>query len=201
MNRHVYMSPTESGLSLNLTHEQEHQCKVVYKKSESDDAKYIFFELWNPARDYSEDYIIVPLRSSFGGVEKYDSGQLFSNIIGSTYDPHPKGYSGPWIDLLKAKGINCDKCVTDGYFYKPSDHSGGTYFTDYKCDTTMVGGHVLESFNNESPAEGSTVYLVPICHNHNSCTTDTSGKNGSGFYMITKSSGKAIVLENYKQRV
>ena len=34
MNQHIFLEPTEAGIALGLTFEQEHNCKVVYKETE-----------------------------------------------------------------------------------------------------------------------------------------------------------------------
>lgn len=199
MNRHITLPSTKEGEQLKLTPEQEKLCKVVYRKHKEEDNSYVFHEIWNPDVDYSNDYIILPVRSTFGGTTPYTPTQPFANIIGSTKDPHPPGSGSSWLDLFRANKIPCDQCVTDGYFYDQKDLKGKTYYKDYSCGGGMVGGHVVADFYNDSPKIGSTVYLIPICHNHNSCSTDYSGNPGSGFYMLPKSIGTAIILTNYFQ--
>lgn len=195
MNRHVFIKATEEGEKLNLTYEQEHNCKLIYKKSDKE-IEYQFYEFWDISadREYSDDYIIVPFRSAYDGLFNYTSRDIFANIIGSTSDPCP---SSSWVSLLISVGINCNQCVTDGDFYDSRDHSGRTYFTDYSCGGGIVGGHVMNRFDATSVQAGFSVYLLPICHNHNSCCTDSTGRNGSGFYMMARQNGKGIRLRAY----
>ncbi|SEJ89167.1 hypothetical protein SAMN05660742_12225 [Propionispira arboris] len=201
-NKHIYLPSTEAGESLKLTHEQEHLCKVVYKKT--DDPKiYRFHDLWNPINDYNEEYIIVPVRSVFGDTEKYVVGSIFANIIGSNLDPNP---SSSWLKLLTNNGIACTECVTDGKFYDPSnDTKYDKNKSGAKCECStgslnMVGGHVLLGQKIATQVgSGGTVNLIPICKHHNSYVCGNGTGNGTGFYMKTKSDGNCILLKNYLQ--
>ncbi|WP_019554777.1 hypothetical protein [Propionispira raffinosivorans] len=191
-NKHIYLPSTEAGESLKLTHEQEHLCKVVYKKT--DDPKiYRFHDLWNPINDYNEEYIIVPVRSVFGSVQGYAAGMEFANIIGSKDDPNP---SSSWLKLLTNNGIACTECVTDGKFYDPKTNKA---FDGYKCSDYILGGHIILGCEAKIVEKGSSVYLIPICNHHNSYACGNSGGNGTGFYMKTKSDGNCILLKNYLQ--
>ena len=195
MTRQIFMNATPEGAGLDLTYEQEHNNKLVYQRDETDPGRYLFAGFWDPEEDYPDDQLVVPLRSVFGGTAQYLNNQVFANIIGSTGDPR-HGYTS-WLDIFRQNGVPCGNCVTDGYFYAPYDRSGRTYFVDYRCGGGMKGGHVVDDFNNASPAAGSRVYLIPICHNHNSCCTDVTGRNGSGFFMMPRTAGTAVVLNNY----
>jgi hypothetical protein len=199
MNKHLFLEASKKGTELQLTFQQEQQCKAVYKKH-ADKEGYHFHALWNPNRDYGDEYVILPLRSVYDGTMDYDGGDVFANIIGST-DDERHGVSA-WLDLFRDHGIACDSCVTDTYFYteKPNPETGEmeeVYFTDYRCGGGMVGGHVVGGESACEMPEGASVFLMPICHNHNSCCTDGSGKNGAGFYMHAAASGKAVKLKNY----
>lgn len=196
MTRQIFLGSTPEGARLNLTYEQEHICKLVYKRDETNLNLYLFTGFWDPAEEYPNDQVVVPLRSVFGGTRQYQNNQVFANIIGSTSDPRPHSCTS-WLDLLRQNGISCEKCVTDRYFYDPRDQSGRTYFVNYWCGGGLVGGHVVGDFENAAPAAGGTVYLIPICHNHNSCCTDKTGRNGSGFFMMPEAAGTAVVLNNY----
>jgi len=196
-NRHIYLTSTEAGESLKLTQEQEHLCKVVYKKTD-DPPIYRFHDLWNPINEYSEEYIIVPFRSVFGGVQAYAPGKEFANIIGSNLDPNP---SPSWLNLLKDNGIDCAKCVTDGNFYDPSNNNKydkNKSGAQCECSSNMVGGHVLLGQKIATQVvSGGTVNLLPICKHHNSYVCGNGVGNGTGFYMKTRSVGKCIILNNY----
>jgi hypothetical protein len=193
MNRHILLEQTEEGKTLNLSFEQEHNCKVVYKKSE-EEGKYSFNSLWEPEHEYSDEYLIVPLRSVFDSIFDYQQNWVFANIVGSSGDPKHSYES--WKALLENHGVDCSNCATDEKFYissndmvDPSKHCGGI----------ILGGHVVLGRKNESPPKGSTVYLIPICHNHNSCSTAGGSGPGTGFYMKTRTNGKAICLRSYFQ--
>lgn len=198
MNRHVLFEATEEGKKLNLTFEQEHNCKLVYKETE-DREGYVFTELWNmdPDEEYSDAHIIVPLRSVFAGTFLYKANDIFANIIGSTPDHRP---TKSWKQLLIDHGIDCGQCVTDGYFYDSRDQSGKTYFRDFACGGDIIGGHVISGFAAKEMATGSTVLMIPICHNHNSCCTDDTRKNGSGFFMMPEKGGTGIRLTGYLRK-
>lgn len=199
-NKHIYLPSTEAGESLKLTQEQEHLCKVVYKKT--DDPKiYRFYDLWNPINDYNEEYIIVPVRSVFGSFQAYKPGKEFANIIGSNLDPNP---SSSWLTLLKDKNIDCTECVTDGNFYDPSSNTKyDKNKSGAKCECStgslnMVGGHVLLGQKIATQVvSGGTVNLIPICKHHNSYVCGNGTGNGTGFYMKTRSKGECILLNNY----
>lgn len=195
MNNHIFLPATEEGAKLNLTYEQEHTCKVVYKPAE-DGKGYVFSELWDirPEIKYSDSYIIVPVRSVYVDKFTYRADDIFANIIHSSADHCP---SNSWKQLLISHGIDCSQCATDGYFYDSKDHSGKTYFTDYQCGGEIKGGHIINSFSADTVPSGSFVYMLPICHNHNSCCTDDTGRNGSGFFMMPRSEGQGIRLRGY----
>lgn len=198
MNHHIFLAATEKGKTLQLSYEQEHTCKVVYKPSE-DGEGYVFSELWDvrPEKEYPDDHIIVPVRSVYVGPAPYEDNDVFANVIGSDPDPCP---SSSWIQLFRDHGIACDQCATDGTFYDSRDPSGRTYFTDYHCGGGIKGGHVINATAASSLRPNSYVYLLPICHNHNSCCTDNTGRNGSGFFMMPESAGTAILLSGYLKK-
>ena len=196
MNKHLFMEASEEGKKLDLTYELEHLCQLVYKKSE-DGKGYVFAESWNPETDYSEEHLIVPLKSVFEGTFNYSTNDVFANVIGSTSDPCSS--SSSWIQLFRDKKIKCDSCVMEDCFYDSKDKTAKTYFTDYHCGGGIIGGHVVKGTKAQTLPKGSIVYLMPICHNHNSCCTDTTGQNGSGFFMMPQTSGKGIRLKGYFQ--
>lgn len=198
MNQHIFLEPTESGITLELTFEQEHNCKVVYKETE-DGQGYAFCGLWDnrPEAEYSDEHIIVPLRSVYDCDIPYTSRDIFANIIDSDPDHCP---ASSWLQLFRDHNIPCTTCVTDGTFYDSRDQTGRTYFTGLSCGGGMVGGHVINSFNAASVAQGSYVLLLPICKHHNSYCTDNTGRNGSGFFMMPRQRGYAIQLRGYLQK-
>ena len=199
-NRHKYIPFTKEGGKLDLTQEEEHGCKVVYRKTE-DVGIYNFYDLWNPERDYTDEFVILPLRSTYDGTVKYGENQIFANIIGSNEDPNHSASS--WISLFSKAdpSIPCDTCVTDGKFYNPingESYSKTKNGSDCECSPSMVGGHILLNQKDAAKANpGDTVYLIPICKHHNSYVCGNGSGNGTGFYMKSKNSGYCIKLKNY----
>jgi hypothetical protein len=123
------------------------------------------------------------VQSIYGGTITWALNKSFANVIGSTHDPKPSGYSS-WIQLW------ADKC-NNGYYptlcssYNYSD--GGTPFV---CGTDFVGGHVVTGTLAYKPANGSTVYIFPICKAHN---------NNNAIYMSMRYNPTGVVLNNYNQ--
>lgn len=203
-NRFINHLPhTEFGATLNLDEEQEKMCKIVYKLSEKYPDRYVFYGLWNPEKDYSDEYVILPIRSTAAKKISKPAGYEFANIIDSKYDPKIKGQS--WLALLSSNGIACNCCMTDGRFYNPKD---GTVFTTKKdggalaCNTWMVGGHVYPGRQNVKfdAFQRETVELIPICSHHNSYSLGDGNGNGEGFFMKLKQNMDILQLENYMNR-
>lgn len=124
------------------------------------------------------------VNSTYGGTITWTLNYSFANVIGSTYDPRPSGYNS-WIQLW------CIQC-NDGYYpmYCSSyNYSDGT--TPFDCNTTdFVGGHVIPGTTAYKPADGSTVYIFPICKRHN---------GNDNIYMSMRYNPKGVVLNNYNQ--
>lgn len=200
MKTHLFVNTlgqTEEFKSEDFSQEVKENCKVVYAKK---DDGYYFHSLWNPDKDdqLEEDrHIIVPLHSVYGGTFNYTKNDVFSNVIGSSVDKYTPDKSKSWIQLFRDKNIPCDCCVMDNTFYDSNDKSGSTYFIDYHCNGSIVGGHVINDFDAKDVSANSIVYLLPICHAHNSCCTDNTGRNGSGFFMMPEKDGKGIILRSY----
>ncbi|MES2727903.1 MAG: hypothetical protein V4643_12415 [Bacteroidota bacterium] len=122
--------------------------------------------------------------STYGGTITWTLNYAFANVIGSTYDPRPSGYNS-WIQLW---------CITcnDGYY--PTDCSSLNYSdgtTPFDCNTTdFVGGHVIPGTSTYTPADGSTVYIFPICKRHN---------GNDNIYMSMRYNPTGVVLNNYNQ--
>jgi hypothetical protein len=178
-----------------LTPEQEHNCKVVYKKSDDDEHGYYFAGLWSPEHEYDENHIIVPLRSVYKDTDDWKAGQEFANIIGSSNDPDP--YDS-WIQLFRDHSIPCDKCMTDGKYWDPQNPNSTVHIVK-DCNET-IGGHVTPGrfCAKSDDIKGSDVNLVPICKRHNSSSYNRKG-NGGGFFMKLGQNTKVIILANYFQ--
>lgn len=194
---------TVEGAKLELTQEQEEFCKVVYKLD--DEGGAVFTEFWNPDEKYSDEYAVVPLRSVYDDIEVFSANTCFANIIGSTGDPHPRGYLS-WVRLwadAANDGVRPVNCCTDNAFY--SDSSEELYYfgrvTNPECGGILVGGHVIMGATEaERVARGSNIYLLPICSKHNIAYVDGC-RWGAGFFMKLANDTVAVRLKNYLQRV
>ncbi len=197
MNKHIFLEPTLLGAKLNLTYEQEHMCKVVYKKDSEGDGHF-FDSLWDASGEtqYNDDYIIVPFRSTYSGKFDFDVGWQFVNIIGSAGDPKPvdpKTGKRPniWIPILRDNGCTVNCCVTDGKFYltDTNAHDG-----IHVCNTpSLVGGHVITGERPQRVALGGSVNLVSICQQHNV----TGNSETNQHYMRAGVKGIGALLANY----
>lgn len=203
-NRFINHLPhTEFGATLQLNEEQEKMCKVVYKLSEQYPDRYVFHGLWDPERNYPDEYVILPIQSTaFGKIHK-TQGYVFANIIKSKDDPLIDGKA--WIRLLSDNQIDCSSCMTDGNFYNPLDDQPFTQAQtgkDMTCTTSLKGGHVYPGKQNVefSKEARATVELIPICSRHNSYALGRGKGNGTGFYMKLKQDMDILQLENYLNR-
>lgn len=204
---------SEESSNLVLTEEQEKYCRVVYKLDEEGGAG--FTGLWNPETEYSDEYVIVPLRSTGGKSVSIPANTCFANVIGSSSDylVDGKKWLKLWVDVANnRKGT--DSCSTDGKFYK-SGLTGETYTSilypvyDYAkscwidvnisavCRDSLEGGHIILNATEAAyvPKNGN-VYIVPICKMHN--RSHISGKSwGVGFYMKMANNTNVVKLEGY----
>lgn len=203
--------------NLALTEDQEKYCRVVYKLDDKGGA--CFTELWNPSVEYSDEYVIVPIRSSDAAVETVAQGTKFANVKYSTRDPYPQKYKDPdhpeknnwmhlWILLTKSGFV--ENCSTDGrFYYIDKDGTERTLSKIYMpqksvpqnaqcCVRDMRGGHVLLNATiAERALENAAVYIIPICNNHNVASNIQGGDWGTGFYMRLKEDTKALILTGY----
>lgn len=91
------------------------------------------------------------VQSSYLGTTNFAAGTDFWNVIGSTGDNIPGGYNS-WIKLY---GGTCGAPT-------PMQSATGK-----ACSFRLIGGHVVTDQNDQHPAKGDTVYIVPICHSEN----------------------------------
>jgi hypothetical protein len=203
---------TEEGAKLQLTAEMEETCKVVYKLDDKGGA--VFAELWNPEAEYTDEYVVMPIKSTFKEVgDEYPAGTTFANVEGSSQDPN---HECPWIRLINQQiggehdCLSC--CAEDGIIYNYDDEEiaidacNGWFdenhgqYGKFKC---LVGGHTMPPVDGVLPKEtgelpaGSDVYLFPICNRHN--THGIGYGTGAGYYMKLRHNMKAIILEGYLQ--
>lgn len=204
-----HLPHTEFGAKMNLTEEQEKNCKVVYRLSEEEPDVYVFDGLWDSEATYPDECIIVPLRSTAVNKSNRPDGYIFSNVIDSKNDPKPHDPSSEdpkvkysnWLKVFEDNGINYDGCKTDGNFYSPKDDHAFTPQeagkTELTCNSSMVGGHVIPGKIAQEVQEGENVELIPICSHHNSYAiheqSEATNGNGTGFYM--KLEGPTDILE------
>lgn len=124
------------------------------------------------------------VESTYYGTITWSLNYAFANIIGSTSDPKPQGYSS-WIRLWADacnNGYGTTHCSSFNYA------NGHTPFT---CNTTdFVGGHVIPGQSAKSVAKGGTAYIFPICKSHN---------NNDNIYMSSRYNPVGVVLHNYNQ--
>lgn len=152
-----------------LSPEEFIQYQVVYKENQ-------LIGFYNPEQTYGENYIILPLQSVWGGEAKFRLNENFANVIGSTHDPQIGGLS--WIELWRRQYGTPSVCSSLNY--------GG-----FRCNTYLVGGHVIPGRQASRMPAGSNVYIMPICNAHN---------NNDNVYMAAIIYTQAIWLKNYLGR-
>jgi hypothetical protein len=73
----------------------------------------------------------------------------------------------------------------------------------FSCGGQMVGGHVaMNATAAIKPDEdgSATVYLLPICNNHNTFHMSPDLGTGVGCYMQLSRATSAVILNSYKKR-
>lgn len=202
---------TDEGAKLELTQEQEDFCKVVYKLDNEGGATFAGF--WNPAKEYSDEYAVVPIRSIYCGTDPIQSNTEFANVLGSSSDSIPEGYKywlKLWVDKANEGKPYRDCCCTDHSFYSPANNTKYTsvYYDVWNndlhrwdktnatanCSGNLVGGHIIKSKSSSSPSTGDDVYILPICDKHNRAHITEKGGWGDGFYMIAARRITAVKL-------
>ena len=205
-----YMESTAESKKIHFSEEILDNCRLVYRLNH-DKNVWEFYAFWDSEVHYDDDDIIVPVQSGLSGTVEVDKNTPFVNVIGSTRDPRPKIYKS-WIDVIRQAynltggKYNPEICCTDGKYYDPCTHGeiqGGTCHNN-----SIVGGHVLiDTMTPRSVEEGSYVYLLPICNNHNTSKYNPQSRNwdrnvntGTVYYMKTACDTLAIQLCKYMQR-
>ena len=151
---------SEEGAKLELTAEMEENCKVVYKLDDEGGAAFAGF--WNPEAEYTEEYAILPVRSTFGGTERLDAGKEFANVFGSSEDTVkgiPEG-AGSWIKLYEnhicpTKKLNRENCCTDTFIYNKK--TGVKYENNVILDGDDTGKPFVCGCNSK--------HNIPLYHN------------------------------------
>ena len=152
--------------------EQYLELCVVYRNGE-------FLETYDHSREYDASDEVRPVESVFGGTVTLNYGDNFANVIGSTKDPKIDRLS--WINLWiqKCGGLAPTACTSLNY-------------KSFKCNTSLVGGHVVKGQTATVVAKGSnSVYIFPICIAHN---------NNDNTYMAALTYTSGVWLWNYLGR-
>ena len=122
-----------------------------------------FVESYDPDKEYGSDCSFITVESTFAGTFNFAVNAAFANVRGSTRDPKINNQS--WIALWTATFHNAG----------PQGICASTTFpAGFACGGNIVGGHIVSGTQWRSPPQGSTVYIIPICHNHN-MRYDTNG--------------------------
>lgn len=202
----VTLPSTEFGAELERDGSEEF--RVVYRPSERNPDFYIYHDLWYPEEDYPDGYIAVPFGSVYGGKQTFAAGTVFANVEGSTDDPIPTPYPS-WRQLMIAKISNCNTCCAEtNTIYSSATGQRDTRFQctnggkekpdrDWKKGIWMQGAHVLmNETSSRKPPEGATVYMLPLCKNHNIYSA-ISGKYGTGYFMKLRRAQEVITLTGF----
>ena len=131
----------------------------------------------DPETEDERGLTTLPLTSTIDTehTEAFDYGDAFCNVLGSSKDEWPSGYSS-WIDVWKKI------CDPDDIHKKPfccSKGAGNTSKEGSKCNAPIYGGHILRGHLDDKArritrlTENPGIYILPICNAHN---------DGSGSY-------------------
>ena len=200
----VNLPATVEGAKLQLTKEQEANCRVVYRKTQDEKGAYVA-DLWNPDTSYTDEFIIAPLRSVYDGLtDPLDIGTNFANVEGSSSPkPDPKHSVTSWIALIReVLSDPVESCCAEPDTIYIGDSQDAIVPTpegkkDFTCHGILVGGHViLYAKNSRTVDEGGNVHLLPICNAHNVSSYNQRG-TGGGYYMKLARQMKAVKLKEY----
>jgi hypothetical protein len=140
---------------------------IVYKENE-------FVGIHDPNLDYGEGYSFKSIESVWGGTVRFTQGENFSNVIGSTNDPHIGGLS--WIKLWENQ-------------FGPATICTSYQYNGFNCNNHLVGGHIILGKQAQKvPAGSNSVYIMPICNANN---------NNDNVYMAALKYLDGIWLKNY----
>ena len=201
------LPPTQEAQALNVDWNRlDQELQLVYKLDQGSQ-DYIFAGEYDTEADGIEDdeeAIIVPVSSTYIGPIIWSANTIFSNILSSSGDtPHDQqGKSTSWHNLATAAGIAWNCHAQQNVFYDcfTGQQVANTPQKTYACDNTIVGGHVMPVQRPSTVARNSIVYVLPICHNHNSMGINHNGQtpgNGNGFFLRTNANTAVIQLKGY----
>ena len=147
-----HFPPTKEGEKLKLLQEKKNYL-LVYK-IESENGDYYFHNIWQDGDSYDENYIVVPLNSSFVDLEEVTAGTHFVNVIGSSDDKYDPDKDKAWIRVMEDIYDECGlsniekqklgRCSArnDG-FIDPLSNARIPSVHPYTCGGRIVGGHIL----------------------------------------------------------
>ncbi len=134
-----------------------------------------FHGLYEPGTEYGPTDDLFTIESVWGGTVQFNFQEKFANVIGSTNDPKIAGLT--WIQLW-AKQYGFYPTVCTSY-----------QFNGFPCGNSLVGGHVVTgTVATKVPAGSNSVYIFPICVQHN---------NDDKVYMEALKYLNGIWLKNY----
>lgn len=152
-----------------LSPEEFSKMLFVYKKNE-------LVGIHNPNQEYGEEFTIVSVSSVWGGTVRFNKGENFANVIGSTNDPQIGGLT--WIELWRKQFGSAITCTSLDY-------------NKFVCNVQfgLLGGHIIVGQQAQKVPNGSnSVYILPICSNHN---------NNDNIFMAALQYQDGIWLNNY----
>ena len=157
-------------------------------------------EIYNPEMIYDNRYVIVPLSSTYNGIESIKVGVEVRNVKKSTNDPKPTGYTS-WLQLMRDKyaenGITekVDDCCLDSKEYEringvEKSTEVDKHNFDYHNGKSWVGGHMVFNGNSQTLNVGDDFYLLHICSAHNFFQRDK-------YYFKTRYATYALKMTNF----
>lgn len=183
--KHIDLPYNLQSVKIDLTAEQEKNCKVLYRYVEDD--MYEFAGFYDPEildNDYPDGFIALPVRSVLRDIVELKQGTSVWNVIGSTGDPYGTNLHPIWIQIWEKELISRNRPHTKKCYVLNS--------ANIVCNGEICGGHIVLT-NNPSPARGSneTVYIIPICRAHNN--------RGNNMQMTVSENVFALLLDKYHQ--
>jgi len=180
---------TEEGAKLELTQEQEDALLMVCKRDNEGGAYIVSF--YDPQEEYTDEYVVVPIRSFYDGTETINTMDTIANVIGSSKDIK-HGHSS-WIDLYRQQVGSVTACCMRPFTYNPVTRNPD----NFTCNKILVGGHVIKNTDAKPLNKGDKCYILPICNAHNTTKKNGSNNVGGGFFMATLKAIKAVKLRDY----
>jgi hypothetical protein len=143
---------------------------VVYRNGE-------FLETYDPTREYGPEDTIKTIDSTFGGTVTLPANTNIANVIGSSRDRYPRGFTS-FIGLWEA------------YYGTAMQCTSLNFPVGFPDTNNLVGGHVVQGTVPTRVTYGANhvVMIFPICQRHN--TTPTG-------YMKTITYRGGVWLDNY----